>query len=127
MLYVLLFCPDCASDHRADALWMRRFLFEPLRVVQITKDYVSFRYGISSESRWKMMRISEVVRTVTKSAAYDLDNPPKLAVLVARVSHDLTLADSRQESSPEADRQIAQRAMDNSFEVTYRTRGFCGY
>jgi hypothetical protein len=100
-----------------DALWVKRFLFEPLRVAQIAKDYVSFRYQISPESRRKMMLISDIVRTVARSTAFDMGSLPNLASLVEQMNRGFALASSRRESSRELDIEGALRALDNSYEV----------
>jgi hypothetical protein len=101
----------------ADALWMRRFLFEPLRVVRIARDYVSSSYQTSLQSRWKMMLISDIVRTVARSTVFDMDALPNLTTLVEQMNRGFAVVSSRRESSRELDIEGALRALDNAYEV----------
>ncbi|CAE6498290.1 unnamed protein product [Rhizoctonia solani] len=57
-----------------DSLWMRQFLFEPVRIIPVARDYILDEYYEGPEARWRMLTTSNAVRAITGSTGYSLED-----------------------------------------------------
>ncbi|KDN34156.1 hypothetical protein RSAG8_12748, partial [Rhizoctonia solani AG-8 WAC10335] len=102
---------------QAHAIWMSHFLFEPLRVVQLARDYTFQTYSWGQESRWRSYLLANHVYDITRSTDYDLGNMPSFFAIHTHILRVLTEARSHFETSRELDRQYALGAMLNTYEL----------
>ncbi|KAH7345474.1 hypothetical protein B0J17DRAFT_640009 [Rhizoctonia solani] len=102
---------------QAHALWLLRFLFEPLRIVHLARDYAFWVYDLGEEARWRSNLLAINVYEISRSADYDLSNVPSLFTIHDFILRVLTEASSHLEASRELDRQYALGAMLNTYEL----------
>ncbi|KAH7345521.1 hypothetical protein B0J17DRAFT_640195 [Rhizoctonia solani] len=92
------------------ASWMSRFLFEPTRIIDITRDHILQAYG-NHPSRQRMMLISSVALAVSRSTDYGLTQ----FVDLYRQTMD-SVVEARASIGSGLTRELALRAMEHSHE-----------
>ncbi|CAE7183088.1 unnamed protein product [Rhizoctonia solani] len=95
------------------ALWMRQFLFEPVRIIPLAREYILEEYSEGPAARWRMMAISNAVRTITGSTGYTLED---FEVLEPHMYQDLARVTPRGGENQAADRVEALLAMSTTYE-----------
>ncbi|CAE6443261.1 unnamed protein product [Rhizoctonia solani] len=99
------------------AKWMSQFLFEPLRVAYLSRDYVIGTYNRGGVSRWKLDLLANNAYVITESTEYSLENTPSFFTVYSCILGILNEAASRVENSRELDREYALNAMENTYEL----------
>ncbi|KEP48677.1 fungal-specific transcription factor domain protein [Rhizoctonia solani 123E] len=95
------------------SLWMRQFLFEPIRIIPVARDYILDEYYEGPEARWRMMTTSNAVRAITGSTGYTLKD---LEVLQFHMHQDFPKAASSFGTDRGADMIKALLAMSTTYE-----------
>ncbi|CAE6443290.1 unnamed protein product [Rhizoctonia solani] len=116
---VLVMTGNAESESLVDcfALWMIRFLFEPLRGIPTTKDIIIQGLARGGEALWRMMLQANIAWQVAGNAPYDIDNPPYFSTFYSHILQRLAAATSHIEPSRELDRCYALSAMEQTFEL----------
>ncbi|CAE6398901.1 unnamed protein product [Rhizoctonia solani] len=95
------------------ALWMRQFLFEPVRIIPLAREYILEEYSEGPAARGRMMSISNAVRSIIGSTGYTLE---AFEVLEPHMYQELALVPSRFGADRAADRDEARLAMSTTYE-----------
>ncbi|KAL5641768.1 hypothetical protein ACGC1H_002023 [Rhizoctonia solani] len=95
------------------ALWMRQFLFEPVRIIPLAREYITEEYSEGPAARSRMMAISNAVRAITGSTGYTLE---AFEVLEPHMYQELAQVPSTFGRDPAADRVEALLAMSTTYE-----------
>ncbi|CAE6397476.1 unnamed protein product [Rhizoctonia solani] len=95
------------------ALWMRQFLFEPIRIIPLAKEYTVEEYSGGPANRWRMVTISNAVRAITGSAGYTLED---LEILHSNMHRGFAVTFSNFGKDRAADRINALLAMSTTYE-----------
>ncbi|CCO32130.1 hypothetical protein BN14_06183 [Rhizoctonia solani AG-1 IB] len=116
---VLIMTGNAESESLVDcfALWMIRFLFEPLRGIPTTKDIIIQGLARGGEALWRMMLQANIAWQVAGDTPYDIDNPPYFSTFYSHVLQRLSNATSHIEPSRELDRCYALSALEQTFEL----------
>ncbi|CAE6467106.1 unnamed protein product [Rhizoctonia solani] len=104
---------------QAYATWISRFLFEPLRVIQIARHEVFRLYATGEESRRMMHLIAGSVYEITRSTDYNPIKSPSFATLQVVLRNRFIGARTRVETSHKWDRQYALGVMLSISEFTF--------
>ncbi|KEP50084.1 fungal-specific transcription factor domain protein [Rhizoctonia solani 123E] len=96
------------------ALWMRQFLFEPVRIIPLAREYIIEEYSEGLAARGRMMAISNAVRAITGSTGYTLE---AFEVLEPHMYQELARVPSTFGRDPATDRFEALLAMSTTYEV----------
>ncbi|CEL61370.1 hypothetical protein RSOLAG1IB_09973 [Rhizoctonia solani AG-1 IB] len=102
---------------QAHAKWMSHFLFEPMRVTDLSRDYIIEHYKIGYASRWKMDLLSNNAYAITRSTNYDLGDTPSFFTIQSVVLRKLTETASQIKTVRESDRLHALEAMRYTYEL----------
>ncbi|CAE6478216.1 unnamed protein product [Rhizoctonia solani] len=102
---------------QAHAIWLPRFLFEPLRIVHLARDYAFRTYDLGEESRWRLNLLANNAYEIAQSADYGFSRVSSLFTIHGFILRVLTDATSHLEASRELDRQYALGAMLNTYEL----------
>ncbi|CAE6381144.1 unnamed protein product [Rhizoctonia solani] len=92
------------------ASWMSRFLFEPIRIIQVTKDHILRTYSLGHETYQTMVLIANAGLAISKSTAYELTD---FLILYKKLVDNAL--DARQRSA-EGTMLEAMQAMEHSHE-----------
>ncbi|CUA75436.1 Protein SIP4 [Saccharomyces cerevisiae S288c] [Rhizoctonia solani] len=95
------------------ALWMRQFLFEPIRIIPLAREYTLEEYSTGSAARWRMTTISNAVRAITGSTGYTLED---LEILQFNMHQGFATTKSSFGTDRVADRIRALQAMSTTYE-----------
>ncbi|KAG8694820.1 hypothetical protein FRC11_001944, partial [Ceratobasidium sp. 423] len=95
------------------ALWMKQFLFEPVRIIPLAREYTFEEYSQGPEARWRMTTISNAVRAITGSTGYTLED---LEVLQSYMHQGFTATTSSFGDDQIADGLQALAAMSTTYE-----------
>ncbi|GAB1526370.1 hypothetical protein RhiTH_009537 [Rhizoctonia solani] len=116
---VLVMTGNAESESLVDcfALWMIRFLFEPLRGISTTKDIIIQGLARGGEALWRMMLQANIAWQVAGNAQCDIDHPPYFSTFYSHIIQRLSTAKSHIEPSREMDRCYALSALEQSFEL----------
>ncbi|CAE6442925.1 unnamed protein product [Rhizoctonia solani] len=95
------------------ALWIRQFLFEPIRVLPLCREYIHHEYAERPETRWRMLITSNVVRSITGSTEYNLKD---LQVLQSHMHEGFSKAASSFGFDRKTNMVIAHLAMGTTYE-----------
>ncbi|ELU36638.1 fungal zn(2)-Cys(6) binuclear cluster domain-containing protein [Rhizoctonia solani AG-1 IA] len=116
---VLVMTGNAESESLVDcfALWMIRFLFEPLRGISTTKDIIIQGLARGGEALWRMMLQANIAWQVAGNAQCDIDHPPYFSTFYSHIIQRLSTAKSHIEPSREMDRCYALSALEQSFEI----------
>ncbi|CAE6462038.1 unnamed protein product [Rhizoctonia solani] len=104
---------------QAYATWISRFLFEPLRVIQIARHEVFRLYATGEESRRMMHLIAGSVYEITRSTDYNPIKSPSFATLQIMLRNRFIGARTRVETSHKWDRKYALGVMLSISEFTF--------
>ncbi|KAJ1311933.1 hypothetical protein OPQ81_010393 [Rhizoctonia solani] len=96
------------------ALWMKQFLFEPIRIIPLAREYTFEEYSGGPQTRWRMTTISNVVRAITGSTGYTLKD---LEILQSHMHQGFVTTISNFGADQTADRIKALMAMSTTYEV----------
>ncbi|CAE6513543.1 unnamed protein product [Rhizoctonia solani] len=96
------------------ALWMKQFLFEPVRIIPLAREYTVEEYSQGPQARWRMTTISNAVRAITGSTGYTLED---LEVLQSYMNQGFTDTTSNFGEDRAADRLQALTAMSTTYEL----------
>ncbi|KAL5641761.1 hypothetical protein ACGC1H_002020 [Rhizoctonia solani] len=96
------------------ALWMRQFLFEPIRIIPLAREYTVEEYSGGPAARWRMVTISNAVRAITGSTGYTLQD---LEILQSNMHRGFAVTSSNFGTDRAADRINALLAMSTTYEV----------
>ncbi|CAE6341409.1 unnamed protein product [Rhizoctonia solani] len=95
------------------SLWMRNFLFEPVRIIPVARDYILDEYYEGPEARWRMLTTSNAVRAITRSTGYTLED---LEVLQFHMHQGFPKAAASFGTDRQADMIKALLAMSTTYE-----------
>ncbi|CAE6406633.1 unnamed protein product [Rhizoctonia solani] len=95
------------------SLWMRQFLFEPIRIIPVARDYILDEYYEGPEARWRMLTTSNAVRAITGSTGYTLED---LEILQFHMHQDFPKAAASFGADRGADMMKALLAMSTTYE-----------
>ncbi|CAE6470443.1 unnamed protein product [Rhizoctonia solani] len=95
------------------SLWMRNFLFEPVRIIPVARDYILDEYYQGPEARWRMLMTSNALRAITRSTGYSLED---LEVLQFHMHQGFPKAAASFGTDRQADMIKALLAMSTTYE-----------
>ncbi|CAE6341428.1 unnamed protein product [Rhizoctonia solani] len=95
------------------SLWMRQFLFEPIRIIPAGREYILDEYYEGPEARWRMLMTSNATRAITRSSGYTLED---LEALQFHMHQGFPKAVASFGTDREADMVKARLAMSTTYE-----------
>ncbi|KAJ1300278.1 hypothetical protein OPQ81_005105 [Rhizoctonia solani] len=95
------------------SLWMQQFLFEPVRIIPVARDYILDEYYEGPEARWRMVTTANAVIAITGSTGYTLED---FEVLQTHMHRGFPQAVASFGTDPALNRIKALLAMSTTYE-----------
>ncbi|KAG8793988.1 hypothetical protein FRC12_000952 [Ceratobasidium sp. 428] len=97
--------------------WIQWTVFEPLRMANKARDYLTMRFNQSQDSRWAVTLVANIVRTLGRSSSTPTSYLPAISLLRDRTQRKLSLAGSHEASVTEPNSRGTLDALDDMFEL----------